>query len=320
MILRSAARMLSPRGADARLTILIFHRVHDVVDPLFPGEPDCARFDQILGWIRRWFTVLPLDRAIEQLREGGLPAAAAAITFDDGYADNARNAMPILQRHGMSATFFVASAFLNGGRMWNDSLIEAVRAARGDVLDLSAIDLGRHAIAHVDARREAIQAILGKIKYMPQIERQEAVDAIARMAKVQLPGDLMMTSDQLRALRQGGMQIGAHTCTHPILARLDADQSRAEIHEGRQQLESLLQERVGLFAYPNGKPGQDYQAEHVAMVRALNFDAAVSTAAGVSSLASDPFQLPRFTPWDRSAWRYGARLVANLRAGTAATV
>ena len=320
MILRSAARMLSPRGGGARLTILIFHRVHDDIDPLFPGEPDKQRFDQILGWVRRWFTVLPLDSAVRQLREGSLPAAAAAITFDDGYADNERNAMPILQRHGMAATFFVASDFLDGGRMWNDSVVEAVRGSRHANLDLDAAGLGRHALDSMDERRRAIQAILQQIKYLEPVQRRAAVTAVVKAADAPLPDDLMMSTRQLRALQAGGMQIGAHTSTHPILARLDDNGARAEILEGKSRLESLLQARIGMFAYPNGKPGQDYLASHVAMVQALGFDAAVSTAAGVASREGDYFQLPRFTPWDRSAWRYGARLVANLRAGAGATV
>lgn len=313
MMLRLGTRLLSPSGAGARLSILIFHRVHDQVDPLFPGEPDRAVFDHMLGWLRRWYTVLPLDTAVRRLHEGSLPAAAAAITFDDGYADNERNAMPILQRHGMSATFFVASDFLDGGRMWNDSVVEAVRGSTRESLDLREQGWGLHALGSLDARRQAIGKLLGQIKYLAPAVRQQAVDRIVDAAGTRLPDDLMMSSDQLRALRTGGMLVGAHTCSHPILASLDDDAARAEILAGKHRLEYLLQERVGLFAYPNGKPGQDYRPEQVALVRGLDFDAAVSTVAGAAGRRSDLFQLPRFTPWDRSATRFGVRMLMNLR-------
>ena len=69
---------------------------------------------------------------------------------------------------------------------------------------------------------------------------------------------------------------------------------------------------MGLFAYPNGKPGEDYLPRDVALVRELGFDAAVSTAWGASGHGSDPFQLQRFTPWDRTKARFGLRLLRNL--------
>jgi hypothetical protein len=68
---------------------------------------------------------------------------------------------------------------------------------------------------------------------------------------------------------------------------------------------------VRLFAYPNGKPGRDYSREHVDMVRELGFEAAVSTAWGVGHAASDPYQLPRFTPWDKTPGRFALRLLHN---------
>ena len=110
-----------------------------------------------------------------------------------------------------------------------------------------------------------------------------------------------------------GMAIGAHTVTHPILARLDPTNARHEIGASREHLEGLLGERVSLFAYPNGVPLHDYLPEHVEMVRQCGFSAAVSTSWGAASRRTDRFQLPRFTPWDRSRMRYGARMLLNLR-------
>jgi hypothetical protein len=117
---------LSPAGPGARLSVLIFHRVLARPDPLFPGRGGRpSTFDAICRWLRHWFEVLPLDRAVQALRDGTLPARAAAITFDDGYADNHDLALPMLEAAGLSACFFIATGFLDGGRMWNDVLIEA---------------------------------------------------------------------------------------------------------------------------------------------------------------------------------------------------
>ena len=81
------------------------------------------------------------------------------------------------------------------------------------------------------------------------------------------------------------------------------------------QLQALIDAPVEVFAYPNGRPMQDYDARHVAIVRRLGFKAAVSTAAGTATASSDPFQLPRFTPWDQGAWRWTARLLRMRVAG-----
>lgn len=122
-----------------------------------------------------------------------------------------------------------------------------------------------------------------------------------------------MSSQQVKAMRQAGMQIGAHTVSHPILARLTDEQTRDEIATSKTCLEQLLGERVGLFAYPNGKPGEDYSPRTVEIVRKLGFDSAVSTQWGSSTSGDDLFQIRRFTPWDQSRTMFGLRMLSNLR-------
>ncbi|MCX9156871.1 polysaccharide deacetylase family protein [Niveibacterium sp. 24ML] len=302
--------MFSPRGAKGRLSIFIWHRVLPAHDPMFPGELHAARFEATLAWIGRWFNVLALDEAVRLMARGELPARAAAITFDDGYADNLTVAAPLLQKAGLPATFFIASGYLDGGRMWNDGLIEAVRRSPLDVLDTS--QWGRFPLPDWAARGAAAQGLIDKIKYLEPAERELAVTEVARAARSTQPTDLMMSSAQVRELAQRGFAIGAHTVTHPILARIGSEKARTEIAEGRAALERMIGARVPLFAYPNGKPGRDYLPEHVDMVRALGFDAAVSTAWGASAQGDDVFQLRRFTPWDEGRFRFGVRLAKNL--------
>ncbi len=303
---------LAPAGARGRLSILIFHRVLPQADPLFDDIPDAARFEEQMRWVGRWFNVLPLAEAVARLDAKSLPARALAITFDDGYADNATVAAPLLKRLGLSATFFVTTGILGGGRMWNDTVIEALRRAPAGPLDLSPLGLGCLQLADAPSRRAGIEQVIGAIKRRPYAERLDLVQRIAHTVGMALPDDLMMSAEQVRSLRALGMDVGGHTVTHPILRSLDDVAAELEIARGRDDLMQITGAPVELFAYPNGVPGADYDARHVAMARRCGFAAAVSTAHGAAARGADLFQLPRFTPWDRSAARYALRMARNL--------
>jgi peptidoglycan/xylan/chitin deacetylase (PgdA/CDA1 family) len=310
--LRPFIGMLSPSGAQGRLTILIFHRVHEQRDLLFPTAMHASAFRERMQWVRSWFNVMPLDDAVAALANGSIPARALAITFDDGYANNYTVALPILRQLGLHATFFITSGFLDGGQMWNDTLIEAIRRSEYSELDFSALGLGRYKLDSLDARRLAIMTILTQLRYLSPSVRQQQADAIEKLAGRSLPRDLMMTRTQVRGLASIGMGIGGHTVSHPILARVDDETARREIADGRDALEEIVRQSVKLFAYPNGKPGADYTAAHVAMVRKLGLSAAVSTAPGAARVGDSLHELPRFTPWDATRARWGWKLTKNL--------
>lgn len=274
-----------------RLSILIYHRVLPSPDPLLPDLPDVHQFDRQMCILRRGFRVLPLSVAIEHLHQGTLPARAAALTFDDGYADNAEYALPILLRHGLSATFFIASAYLDGGQMWNDHVIAYARRNKMSVHQLDDM--------------------LRQLKYLPFDGRQRVAESLTPTADP----CLMLRSHQVKALAAAGMEIGAHTHQHPILSRMGDDDARRDIARGKAVLEGITQQAVSLFAYPNGKPGLDYDQRHVAMVADAGFKAACSTAPGVAYEGSDLLQLPRFTPWEPDRLRFLLRLLEQRRHG-----
>jgi peptidoglycan/xylan/chitin deacetylase (PgdA/CDA1 family) len=286
-------------AAPSGLTVLFFHRVFAQRDPLMPGEPTAADFDRWLVWLKEHFDVLPLDEAVQMLKEHRLPRRAAAITFDDGYRDNHDVAAPLLEQHRLPATFFVTTGYLDGGIMWNDEVAEALRRTplqQGALpgLDLPALDLDGMA-----ARSNAHGQITRKLKYLNPQERQAAVREVVDALQATLPDDLMMTSEQVRSLARRGFQVGAHTVTHPILTRLDDDAAREEIRTGRDTLQTLLGRPVRLFAYPNGRDGADFDARHRRMAREIGFDAAFSTEPASCRADDDFFALPRFVPWRR---------------------
>ncbi|MCG5533879.1 polysaccharide deacetylase family protein [Halorhodospira sp. 9621] len=308
---RLPLRLLAPGGSGA-LSILIYHRVLPERDPLRPGEPDQAEFAEQMAWVQALFRVLPLSEAVAALRRGRLPPRAACITFDDGYADNLHCALPVLHALGLPATCFVAADYLDGGVMFNDRIIEVVRALPKGQTDLSAWGVGVWRIAGDEDRHRLAEAIIRTVKHLDGAEREEGVARLVRESGVSLPCDLMMTTGGVRRLAAGGFEIGAHTRTHPILSRVDDATARAEIGGSREVLEDVIGEPVRLFAYPNGRPGHDYTARDVQLVKACGFQAAVSTAWGAARRCADPWQLPRFTPWDRHARGFVARMFRNL--------
>ena len=295
-----------------RLSVLAYHRVLAEHDPLLSGEPSAAEFEQRMRWVKANFDVLPLGEAVRALREDRLPRRSLSITFDDGYADNYRIALPILRRLGLPATFFVATGFLDGGCMFNDVVIEAVRRARNARLDLGDLGLGLYPLHSDEQRYVAIDGILAHLKYFEVERRRRTALEIARRAGSRMPADLMMSSEEVKALHSAGMEVGAHTVNHPILAEIPLVQARHEMEASRARLEQITGAPVRLFAYPNGSPGRDYHAEHAALARELGFDAAVSAAWGAARSGDDLYQIPRFTPWDRADWRFGLRMAHNL--------
>ena len=306
------SRRLAPGGHDGKLSIFIFHRVLPAADLLLPFEPSAEQFAWMVRFIARTYNVLPLGEAARRLRAGTLPPAAATVTFDDGYADNLLVAWPILKRHGVPATFFIATAFLEGGRMWNDDVIEAFRLAPEGRLDLDEFGLGSHALSDAASRVQGYEAVLGRLKYFEHRQRSDIAREIATRCAVPAASELMMTHRQLRTLHGEGAEIGGHTRTHPILERLDDAAAQQEIVSGKQELEALLEEQVKVFAYPNGIPGHDYSERHVDMVRQAGFDAAVSTRSACATATSDIFQLPRSTPWDRTPLRFALRSMMTI--------
>jgi peptidoglycan/xylan/chitin deacetylase (PgdA/CDA1 family) len=306
-----AGAMTLPGGRGGKLTLLLYHRVMAKPDPMRPEDLDSGLFEIHMRAISRTFRVLGLDEAIARLKNGTLPARALCITFDDGYRDNYELACPVLSKYGLTATFFIASGFLGEGRMFHDTVVESIRRIPSSELDLSWLGLGPRAARDTSALATLANDIVAKVKYMLPDAQAEACERLESLAEGSLPQNLMMTPEQVRALPGLGMSVGAHTHNHPILSKIAPSAALSEIETNRNVLTALMGSAPTFFAYPNGKPGLDYGAEHVAMVKQAGFTGAVSVADGSVTDTSDPFQLPRFVPWDRDGTRLTLRLITN---------
>lgn len=299
----AAAAMRRPRHQ-----VLIFHRVLHLPDPMSPNEPTTTWFRRLIAVLAANFEIISLGEAVSRADAGELRGRSLSITFDDGYADNYTAALPVLEAFKAPATFFVATDFLDGGRMWNDSIIETFRRLPEGAHEFNLPGSPLIRLSDWDSRRAAAALTIGAWKHLPHAERQARVDALARRVS-DLPNDLMMSIEQLRTMASSPWAtVGGHTRSHPILTRLNEGQARKEITGGKEDLQGWLQREVELFAYPNGKRGRDYSAEHAELVKEAGFRAAVATDWGALDAATDHYAIPRFTPWRQDLARFSIDL------------
>ena len=111
---RSVAWMARTRGRPdtGGLRILLYHRVAEDDDPLaLPPRRFRQQMDHLAS---EGYRVVDLIEALELLEAGRLPARTMGLTFDDGFADLAEHALPVLARHGFRATVFVTTGVTDG--------------------------------------------------------------------------------------------------------------------------------------------------------------------------------------------------------------
>jgi peptidoglycan/xylan/chitin deacetylase (PgdA/CDA1 family) len=229
------------------------------------------------------FELVSLTEAVERLREGRAGKPFAVITFDDGYRDNVDHALPILRRHGAPWTLFVTTGFAERtAALWWLELEEAV--ARLPEIDF--IVGPRHIIAKTRSDWEksaAFQRIYWALRDLSEPDLRQAMSDICARAGIDRAGlvaDLCLDWTGIRQLAaEPDIEIGAHTLTHPRLARQDAVFARHEIVDCRAVTARQIGREVNHFAYPVGDPGSAGLREFQ-MAAEAGYASAVTTRPG----------------------------------------
>jgi peptidoglycan/xylan/chitin deacetylase (PgdA/CDA1 family) len=284
----------------ARGVVLRYHALTDGAAPVVYAAPDiCMPVDAFrlqMAFVKRAYTVMPLDALVDAVVGGGkLPARALAITFDDGYADNHRLGLPVLQELGLPATVYVATgAVADAAPFW----VAAVRAlALGVTDEVPMPDGPSHRVDGLGGRTAAAKALTRALVTVPAEARAAWLADAARTAGVDLMGRLggtMLDWAQVRALAAAGWTIGAHTVTHSNVALVEPARAEREIAESRDALAAAIGAPVRHFCYPNSGGQHAYFGDAVTEVlRRLDFRSATTSRPGALRPGADPFLLPR---------------------------
>ena len=320
--LRRLRDRLRPSGP--RPVILLYHRVaSSSIDPWgLAVRPD--HFRQHVEVLKKFRTPLAMPEFVRRLQDKTLPDNAAAVTFDDGYLDNLREARPSLVTAHVPATVFLAAGAIGQAReFWWDEVARGILARREALDCVVALDGGTCRLTFEEAsddelrqnsswrawqeprtnRQRTYLEFWRQLRDASNEEREAALDRFRRASNLSQPSasDLPMTAGDIAQLTRGGLiEIGGHTVTHPRLPLLEPQARRREIAEGKQRCESLAGRPVTGFAYPHGAEDEACRAA----VRESGFAWACATANGFVLQTCDPFALPRLfvQDWDGEAF------------------
>jgi peptidoglycan/xylan/chitin deacetylase (PgdA/CDA1 family) len=294
------------RGSRRGVPVLMFHNVgHPAETDYLPGHMKVgeARLERLLAELERGgdrtMTVGDLVAAFER---GELPRDRVVLTFDDGYRDNHDRLLPLLRKHGATATVFVQTGPMRGRVNWLHHYFWVLHR-------IGPHEVGRRLAAVVDA--PALQEQLTHLPEAPvpaeyQLKRllkyevsTTQRDALLAQVFHQIGGDdralaasVWLGESECRALDQAGVELGAHTVNHLVLSSLTPDEQRREIDESRADLERWLGHPVRSFAYPYGR-SWDYNADTVAILRELGFASAITAMPGLNDPRTDRMALRR---------------------------
>ena len=253
----------------------------------FDDDPYCTSIDNFkrqLSYFKKHYQLVKLCDLIEyHTTEGKFLPRTIVLTVDDGYENFFKLAMPILMEFQIPATVFVVSDLIEDNSwIWTDKFKYLCDKAK----NVQALSNKNRALT------------LHYLKSLPVIERDLKMTELASEGKVNIPDFApekyaLMSWKQINEIISTGLiEIGSHSCTHPILAYVNKEDSWSEIHNSRNKISNKLDISIQSFCYPNGKP-EDYREDQLEMLSVAGYKCATASHFGYVSKKSNIFALPR---------------------------
>jgi peptidoglycan/xylan/chitin deacetylase (PgdA/CDA1 family) len=281
------------RRAQNGAVVLLYHRVDNGESSVTPTN-FAAQIEMLLSRYT--------PASLEAIACGDAGPDAFAVTFDDGYAETMRRALPVLTHAGVPATIFISTDHVASQRsFWWDEVRRLVDRARDRPVRLT-IEGETRAWAHAGAAEKHVVSWLQPKapelieKGLAELRAWAQDQPPVRDDEPPVPDDERpLTVAELRDLSASSLiDVGAHTRTHANLRYVDSARLMDELSGSREDLQSWLDiESPRGLAYPFGIPGADVDADTRSAAKSAGYRYAVLNSPGTVTADTDRYGLPR---------------------------
>ena len=294
-----------------------------------------VNFEEQMRVIKKYGRPVQMQEMGEKLKHFTIGKKEIVVTFDDAYADNFKNAKPILERHDIPATFFVTTGAIDSNEeFWWDEIGGIILTAKiiPQMFEMSiAGTMYNWKIKQEElpkplrynpgsyhnnielSRTQLYYALWEILLYLPFKEKKyilKQISSWASQSSTHRHDYLPMKSQELQALAGSSLfEIGAHTINHPILSHLPQEEQEYEITQSKHFLENMLNLPITSFSYPHG----DYSSETLKIIEQLNFKNACTVVENPVLNNANPHLLPRFMVLNWTKEQFEQRLRSWLK-------
>ena len=276
--------------------VLLYHRVLNIENDPQQLCVSLEIFEEQLSALKKTHVFLKVNEFFEILNSNkAFPKNALLITFDDGYADNFHNALPILEKLDLQALFFIATARLDSRDMfWWDELDLIFNLVKKGGADVSSL-VSRY---KVETSEDLYQYYLVKCKTSAGLKERNLLmselRAIVPVDEAVKSHYAFLSIDELRALSQSRHAvIGGHTVNHLSLGHLPLNEQRHEILASVNYLEEILQVPIRHFSYPYGER-HNFGKETMNLCHQLGLESSAANYCDYVDQSTQLFAYPRF--------------------------
>lgn len=280
--------------------ILLYNRVANdpINSQLLAVSPQ--NFESHLKELAANYRVIPLSDLLNEVRINRFVPHTVAITFDDGYADNLTNALPLLEKYNLPATVFVTSGMVGLDReFWWDAMerIFLTNHPLPEILSMNdSIGTFECDLTTPQNRLKVYDELCGIFRNQTVNKINQFIDQLLVWAGLDLVGrdsHRVLNLPQLKKLASSQLiEIGSHTLSHSKLSILSQKEQLYEIQIPKQQLSSVLQKPVSMLSYPYGGTG-DFTKETARLVAEVGYSAGIANIQGDITAPVDMYAIPR---------------------------
>jgi len=307
MLFRVLRRLESFLGADSirwsnipdGIYSFNFHRIGNWEKTRFdPCVFSCTseQLDDLIVFFKQNFDIISIAEAVELVNKGpkNIYGKYLVITFDDGYKDNYTQAFPVLKTHNVPACFFIATSLIGNKKLpWWDRIAYNYKKNNFKSIKLSS---WTKTVKYKNDDRTFVRDILAatKISQDPIEVQLKEIEQLFPLER-DLPTQEFLSWDNLTEMIEHGMDVGAHSHNHEILANLAQDEIIYELTHSKMLIEQHLPYKVSSFSYPVGSQGTYNTSVTEALVN-CGYDIAFNFQPGINvRIDENRYDLRRFS-------------------------